>query len=82
MPPVQLAEPSRPLGNARSAALALYYVLAQEGVVLDRAAPLLMTRWPASDPHSAEGLPKIRRHAHRTDPPIITSPSTAATAPT
>jgi hypothetical protein len=24
--------------------------------VLDRAAPLLMTRWPAVDPHSAEGL--------------------------
>lgn len=43
-------------GNARSAALALYFVLAREGVVLDRAAPLLMTRWPASDPSSAEGL--------------------------
>lgn len=43
-------------GNARSAALALYYVLAREGVVLDRAAPLLMTRWPAADPRTAEGL--------------------------
>ena len=43
-------------GNARSAALALYFVLAREGIVLDRAAPLLMTRWPASDPRSAEGL--------------------------
>jgi hypothetical protein len=43
-------------GNARSAALALYFVLAREGVVLDRAAPLLMTRWPASDPRGAEGL--------------------------
>lgn len=40
----------------RSAALALYFVLAREGVVLDRAAPLLMTRWPASDPRGAEGL--------------------------
>lgn len=43
-------------GNARSAALALYFVLASEGIVLHRAAPLLMTRWPASDPRSAEGL--------------------------
>ncbi|MEU0560256.1 Fic family protein [Dactylosporangium sp. NPDC006015] len=43
-------------GNGRSAALALYFVLAREGVVLDRAAPLLMTRWPASDPRGAEGL--------------------------
>ncbi|GAA2673774.1 hypothetical protein Apa02nite_043760 [Actinoplanes palleronii] len=43
-------------GNARSAALALYFVLAREDVVLDRAAPLLMTRWPAADPRSAEGL--------------------------
>ncbi|MFF5229680.1 Fic family protein [Dactylosporangium sp. NPDC000521] len=43
-------------GNARSAALALYFVLAREGVVLDRAAPLLMTRWPASDPRGAEGV--------------------------
>jgi hypothetical protein len=46
-------------GNARSAALALYYVLAREGVVLDRAAPLLMTRWPAADPHGAEGLARL-----------------------
>ena len=43
-------------GNARSAALALYFVLAREGVVLDRAAPLLMTRWSAADPRDAEGL--------------------------
>jgi hypothetical protein len=43
-------------GNTRSAALALYFVLAREGVVLDRAAPLLMTRWPASHPRGAEGL--------------------------
>lgn len=46
-------------GNARSAALALYFVLACEGVVLDRAAPLLMTRWPAADPHDAEGLARL-----------------------
>ena len=46
-------------GNARSAALALYFVLAREGVVLDRAAPLLMTRWPAADPHGAEGLARL-----------------------
>lgn len=46
-------------GNARSAALALYFVLAREAVVLDRAAPLLMTRWPASDPHGAEGLARL-----------------------
>ncbi|MFC5006267.1 hypothetical protein ACFPIJ_51665 [Dactylosporangium cerinum] len=31
-------------------------MLAREGVVLDRAAPLLMTRWSASDPRGAEGL--------------------------
>jgi hypothetical protein len=43
-------------GNARSAALALYFVLARDGVVLDRAAPLLMTRWPATDPRGAEGV--------------------------
>ncbi|MDI6098694.1 Fic family protein [Actinoplanes sp. NEAU-A12] len=46
-------------GNARSAALALYFVLAREAVVLDRAAPLLMTRWPASDPRAAEGLARF-----------------------
>jgi hypothetical protein len=46
-------------GNGRSAALALYFVLAREGVVLDRAAPLLMTRWPATHPSSAEGLARF-----------------------
>ncbi|WP_436532631.1 Fic family protein [Actinoplanes sp. HUAS TT8] len=46
-------------GNARSAALALYFVLAREEVVLDRAAALLMTRWPASDTHGAEGLARL-----------------------
>jgi len=46
-------------GNARSAALALYFVLAREEVVLDRAASLLMTRWPAPDPHGAEGLARF-----------------------
>jgi hypothetical protein len=46
-------------GNARSAALALYFVLAREGVVLDRAAPLLMTRWPATDPRGVEGLARF-----------------------
>ncbi len=45
-------------GNARSAALALYFVLAREGVVLDRAT-LLMTRWPAADPHGAEGPARL-----------------------
>ncbi|SNT38224.1 hypothetical protein SAMN05421812_105172 [Asanoa hainanensis] len=34
-------------------------VLAREDVVLDRAAPLLMTRWPAADPHDAEALAKL-----------------------
>ncbi|AEV86493.1 filamentation induced by cAMP protein fic [Actinoplanes sp. SE50] len=46
-------------GNARSAALAVYFVLAREGVVLSRAAPLLMTRWPASVPGNAEGLAAV-----------------------
>ncbi|GAA4605976.1 hypothetical protein BJY16_005604 [Actinoplanes octamycinicus] len=46
-------------GNARSAALALYFVLAREEVVLDRAAPLLMTRWPTPDAHGAEGLARF-----------------------
>ncbi|MEU4164843.1 Fic family protein [Actinoplanes sp. NPDC026670] len=46
-------------GNARSAALALYFVLAREGVVLDGAAPLLMTRWPAADPQGAEGVARL-----------------------
>ncbi|BEL04062.1 hypothetical protein Q0Z83_022530 [Actinoplanes sichuanensis] len=46
-------------GNARSAALALYFVLARDGVVLDRAAPLLMMRWPAADTHGAESLARL-----------------------
>ncbi|MBM2620571.1 Fic family protein [Actinoplanes sp. LDG1-06] len=46
-------------GNARSAAHAVYFVLAREGVVLDRAAALLMTRWPAADSHGAEGLARL-----------------------
>ncbi|GIG52973.1 Fic family protein [Dactylosporangium siamense] len=46
-------------GNARSAALALYFVLARDGVVLDRAAALLMTRWPATDPRGAEGVARF-----------------------
>ncbi|MBO3738786.1 Fic family protein [Actinoplanes flavus] len=46
-------------GNARSAALALYFVLARDGVVLDRATPLLMTRWPVSDANAAEGLARL-----------------------
>lgn len=46
-------------GNGRSAALALYFVLARDGVILDRAAPLLMTRWPASDPRGAEGVARF-----------------------
>jgi hypothetical protein len=36
-------------GNARAAALALAYTLAREGVVLDRAAPILVTSWSAHD---------------------------------
>ncbi|MEV0394981.1 Fic family protein [Polymorphospora rubra] len=43
-------------GNARSAMLALYYVLAREGVVLDRATPLLMTVRQAHDALGAAGL--------------------------
>ncbi|MEV0136748.1 Fic family protein [Dactylosporangium sp. NPDC050688] len=46
-------------GNARSAALALYFVLGSDGVVLARAAPLLMTRWSAADPRGAEGLARF-----------------------
>ncbi|WP_051799947.1 Fic family protein [Catenuloplanes japonicus] len=46
-------------GNARSAALALYFVLAREDIILDRAAPLLMTRWPATNPHDAAGLARL-----------------------
>ena len=58
-------------GNARSAALALYFVLAREGVVLDRAAALLMTVRPAGDRRGAEAMARhvaalaeqTRRHA-------------------
>ncbi|GAB3835451.1 Fic family protein [Dactylosporangium cerinum] len=58
-------------GNARSAALALDFVLALEGVVLDRAAPLLMTVRPAGDTRAAEAMARhvaaltehTRRHA-------------------
>ncbi|WP_433533798.1 Fic family protein [Micromonospora sp. CA-249363] len=46
-------------GNARSAMLALYYVLAREGVVLDRAAPLLRTVRQAHDRYGAAGLAKL-----------------------
>ncbi|BCY08715.1 Fic family protein [Actinoplanes sp. L3-i22] len=46
-------------GNARSAALALYFVLAREDIILSRAAPLLMTRWPAADPRAAEALARF-----------------------
>ncbi|GAB2962012.1 hypothetical protein GCM10027280_58660 [Micromonospora polyrhachis] len=46
-------------GNARSAMLALYYVLAREDVVLDRAAPLLVTVRQAHDKFGAAGLAKL-----------------------
>ncbi|MFI1992901.1 Fic family protein [Actinoplanes sp. NPDC020271] len=45
-----------PDGNARSAALALYFVLAREHVVLDQAASLLMTVRPAGDTRAAEAM--------------------------
>ena len=43
-------------GNARSAMLALYYVLAREGVVLDHAAPLLSVSRVAPDKAGAAGF--------------------------
>jgi hypothetical protein len=60
-----------PDGNARSAALALYFVLARDGVVLDQAASLLMTVRPAHDTRAAEAMARhvatlaeqTRRHA-------------------
>ncbi|RSM58128.1 cell filamentation protein Fic [Actinoplanes sp. ATCC 53533] len=56
-------------GNARSATLAVYYLLARDGVVLDRAAPLLMTIRRADDAAGAAGLAGliemlIRQTAH------------------
>ncbi|WP_327001853.1 Fic family protein [Dactylosporangium sp. NBC_01737] len=61
-------------GNARSAALALYFVLAREGVVLDQAASLLMTVRPAGETRGAEAMARhvaalverTRRHARST----------------
>lgn len=58
-------------GNARSAALALSFVLAREAVALDRAASLLMTVRPAGDARAAEAtarhvaalVEQTRRHA-------------------
>ncbi|MCU7731173.1 Fic family protein [Actinoplanes sp. KI2] len=46
-------------GNARAAALALYYVLARDGVILDRAEPLLMTVRRAHDTLGAAGLARL-----------------------
>ncbi|MEV0129879.1 hypothetical protein AB0H83_15640 [Dactylosporangium sp. NPDC050688] len=43
-------------GNARSAALALHFMLFSDGVVLDRAAPLLMTVRQAGDELGAAWL--------------------------
>jgi hypothetical protein len=43
-------------GNARAAMLALYFVLAREGVVLDRAAPILVT---ARHPYDAAGAASL-----------------------
>ncbi|MEU4220946.1 Fic family protein [Actinoplanes sp. NPDC026623] len=45
-----------PDGNARSAALTLYFVLAREDVVLDQAASLLMTVRPAGETRAAEAM--------------------------
>jgi Fic/DOC family len=45
-----------PDGNARAAALALYFVLARDGVVLDQAASLLMTVRPAGETRAAEAM--------------------------
>jgi hypothetical protein len=45
-----------PDGNARSAALALYFVLARDSVVLDQAASLLMTVRPAGETRAAEAM--------------------------
>lgn len=60
-------------GNARAAMLALYYVLAREGVVLDRAAPLLVTVRQAHDTYGAAGLARlvevlIEKTRHRMGP--------------
>lgn len=46
-------------GNARSAMLALAYVLARDGVCLDRVAPLLMTVRQAHDALGAAGLARL-----------------------
>jgi len=46
-------------GNARAAMLALYYVLARDGVVLGRAEPLLMTVRRAHDTLGAAGLARL-----------------------
>jgi len=46
-------------GNARAAALALYYILARDGVILDRAEPLLMTVRRAHDTLGAAGLARL-----------------------
>ena len=46
-------------GNARAAMLAVRYLLAREGVVLDRAAPLLMTVRRAGDEFGAAGLAQL-----------------------
>lgn len=61
-------------GNARSAALALYFVLARDGVVLDQAASLLTIIRPAGDTRGAEAMARhvaalaeqTRRHAQST----------------
>jgi hypothetical protein len=76
-------------GNARSAALTLHFVLARDHVVLDRAAPLLMTRWPAADPRNAEGLAgfiaalikqtRQRQHGRHRPTPAAGTPASAPT---
>lgn len=52
-------------GNARAAILALYYVLARDRVVLDRAEPLLMTVRRAHDTLGAAGLAGLIENATR-----------------
>ena len=46
-------------GNARAAMLAVRYLLGREDVVLDRAAPLLMTVRRAGDEYGAAGLARL-----------------------
>jgi hypothetical protein len=55
-------------GNARAAGLALYYVLAREGVVLQWAAPVLAAARPAHDAAAAVSLARLVERLMR--PPL------------